>query len=194
MERPTKYARVQVASELPPRISELMSQRAAPPVPPTYKPILHIEDYVRGMEPGLAEKYRMLYTPPPEPEYVPIERVNVPSDPMHVFTTLKVLKNGTVRIKCTVPMEPVYASYAKGKMPSLDVRIRAAKGFGYPDDVLARMIETHDAKKANMKKLDMFIDEIFGKSIQAKTNKPKKKTVQEILNSKFKKKPLKKFS
>jgi hypothetical protein len=41
--------------------------------------------------------------------------------------------------------------------------------------------------KRNSDKLDEFIDNIFGKSILAKTSKPKTKSIHETLSSKFKK-------
>ena len=57
--------------------------------------------------------------------------IDVPTDPTTVFTTLKVLKNGTVRVNITTPMEPVYESQKKGNTAPLAVRVKACKGFVY---------------------------------------------------------------
>jgi hypothetical protein len=91
-------------------------------------------------------------------------------------------------------MEPVHMYELKGKVAPIDVRIKAAKGFGYPESVLTKMLDFHDARKSRTEKLDEFVESIFGKYTTAKSNKPKKKTNQEALNSKLKKKPLKKYS
>lgn len=177
----------------------LMTQYNDPPmyIPPRNYPIENIDGYVRDMKLSAEreKRYRDLYTPKEEAiKSVHKTTYNVPSDPLTVFTNLKVLKNGTVKVKITVPMEPVYAYQQKGKLAPIDVRVRAAKGFGYPDEVLEKMIAKHDARKEQTKKLDEFIDAIFGKSINTKTAKAKVKTVHESLNSKFKKKPAKKYS
>jgi hypothetical protein len=165
-------------------------------VPSKPVPIVHIDDYIRDMKlTGEKEQlYRQLYTPPPHQEILKKETFQVPSDPLTVFTTLKVLNSGIVRVKISVPMEPVHLYEKKGKVAPLEVRIRAAKGFGYPDHVLENMIRHHDETKVQSKKLDEFIDSIFGKCTSAKTSKPKVKTVHESLNTKFKKKPAKKYS
>ena len=161
-----------------------------------FAPIMYIDYYLRDAKLSAAEeqRYRELYTPPPEPEVVPVVSLDVPSDPLTVFTTIRVLKSGLVRVKITVPMEPVYLHELKGKVAPIDVRIKAAKGFGYPESVLTKMLDFHDARKSRIEKLDEFVESIFGKYTSAKSNKPKKKTNQETLNSKLKKKPLKKYS
>lgn len=197
MERPSRcvYGVPVCTDKLPPRVAEYLSNPVCEFVPPKYKPIMHIDGYIRGMGlTGEKEKlYRKLYTPPPEPECVGKEFPDVPSDPLHVFTNIRVTKNG-VKVKITVPMEPVYLAQKKGTLPSLEVRVRAAKGFGYSDEILTQMIQNDDTRKSRGDKLEDFIDSVFGKCASAKTNKPKKKTIQEHLNAKFKKKPAKKYS
>jgi len=186
-----------VPDRLPPRVYECFKRHVCPILPIPIVPITHIDQYIRDMGlTGQAEElYRRLYTPPPDEVVVKKEKFILPSeDLLHVFTNLKVLKNGMVKIKFTVPMEPVYVYQMKHKLAPIDIRVRAANGFGYPDTVLTKMIMNNDVKKANIPKLDSFIDNIFGKCISTKANKPKSKTVQENLNSKFKKKPAKKYS
>ena len=159
-----------------------------------FAPIINIEGYIRDakLTGEKADEYRRLYTPTPDPPKDVREKINVPSNPLYVFSNMKVLKNGTVRIKFTVPMEPVYEIMKTGHMPPIEVRIKAAKGFGYPDYVLENMIKKHDYLKNNSDELDEFIEVIFGKCLTSKTSKPKAKSIQETLNSKLKKKPEKK--
>jgi hypothetical protein len=197
MERPSpRRFGLPVCNEMPPRVMELLNQKSFVVPPVTFAPIANIDDYIRDMRlTGEEEKlYRSLYTPPPEPEHDARIHISVPSDPLHVFVNMKVTKNGRVKVKISVPWEPVYLAQRKGTLPSLDVRIKAAHGFGYPEETLLNMMKHHEDMRKMSSNLDEFIDSIFGKYMNTKTNKPKKKTVQETLNSKFKKKPAKKYS
>jgi len=179
-----------------PQVPGAYKNTVCPLVPLKLLPIEHIDEYIRDMKMTDEEekKCRELYTPVPLQEPEKFSTPNVPSDPLTVFTYIKVLKNGLVRVKIIVPMEPVYEYEKKGKVAPLDVRVRAAKNFGYEENVLMQMIKNSDTKRSKNEKLDEFIDGVFGKSINAKANKPKKKTIQESLNSKFKKKPARKYS
>jgi hypothetical protein len=197
MERPSSYVRglPVCIKNPPPRVASCIGKTVYTPFVHTFKPMMHIDAYIRDAKlTGETEQlYRELYTPPPEPEPVVKETPNVPSDPLHVFTNMKVTKSG-VKVKITVPMEPVYLAQRKGTLPSIQVRIKAAKGFGYSDEILTRMITNYDNRAAMDEKLDDFIESIFGNGLGAKTNKPKKKTNVELLNAIFKKKPAKKYS
>lgn len=194
MERPPRRTfGVPVCTTPPPRVAEYL-RSTCPPFSHTCAPIENIDGYIRdrGLTGDEEALYRKLYTPPPEHKTCVKKELVVPSDPLHVFVSFKVGK--TVRVKISVPWEPVYLAQKKGTLPPIDVRIKAAKGFGYPDSVLLQMIQNHDLIKGKHKKLDECIDAVFGKCINSKVNKPKKKTVQECLNAKFKKKPARKFS
>jgi len=188
---------VSVPDRLPPRVYECFKREVCPLLPLYIAPMINIDGYIRdmGMTGEKAELYRELYTVPPEPE-PDIQDIFIlqSTDPLHVFTNFRVLKSGTVRIKFTVPMEPVNLCQKMQKTAPFLARVGAAKAFGYPDSVLAKMILRNDNRVANVHKLDTFIDDIFGKAIGAKTSKPKAKTVHELLNTKFKKKPAKKYS
>ena len=192
--RPRKQC--EYSDQIPERVYKLLNTPMCPYIAPEFSPIINIDGYIRGMGyTGEKEALcRKMYTP--EPDEVVIKEVKfvpVSSDPLYVYVNMNVLKNGLVRVKITVPMEPVYEYQRKGKMAPLDVRIRAAKAVGYPDSVLTRMIKNHDEIKSKQAKLDEFIDLIFGKSINAKVSKPKAKTVHESLNTKLKKRPAKKY-
>jgi hypothetical protein len=197
MERPSprRYG-LPVCKEIPARVEKYLVQNSTEPTALTFAPIAHIDDYIHDM--GLTgekeELYRKLYTPPPEPENITSFKFQVPSDPLHIFVNMKIMKNERIKVKITVPLEPVYLAQKKGTLPSLSVRIKAANGFGYPESVLLQMMKYHEQRKERVKKMDEFIESVFGKCMNAKANKPKKKTVQEALNSKFKKKPAKKYS
>ena len=182
--------------ELPERVSKLLKGDSSKYISPVYSPIVNIDGYIHSM--GLTgekeDRCRKLYTPEPTELVVKEEKFQPRSyDPLYVYSTMNVLKSGMVRIKFTVPMEPLYESQKKGKIAPLDVRIRCMKSIGYPDSVLTDMIKHHDYMKTQQVKLQEFIDLIFGKSVNAKVSKPKAKTTQEALNAKLKKKPAKKW-
>jgi hypothetical protein len=182
--------------ELPERVAKLLKYETSKYIPSVFSPIIHIDGYIHslGLTGEKEELCRKMYTPElvvnviKEIEFQPIS-----FDPLYVYTTMNILKNGTVRIKFTVPMEPLYESQKKGKIAPLDVRIRCMKAIGYSDLVLTKMIQYNDSIKIKQDNLEEFINLIFGKSVNAKVSKPKAKTVYEAINTKLKKKPAKKW-
>ena len=197
MERPSRRViGLPVAKELPPRVSALLAPSKCMTFTHTYAPIENIDGYIRdrGLTGAEEELYRRLYTPKPEPEPEKREVPNVPFDPLHVFVVFNLKNPSRIKVKITVPWEPVYLAQKKGTLPPLDVRVKAAQGFGYPESTLLQMVKYHSLRKERVKKMDECIEAVFGKCMNSKVNKPKKKTVQEALNSKFKKKPARKFS
>jgi hypothetical protein len=179
------------SDELPEIVKKLLERSNTPVNGYTFKPIHNIEGYIRsaGFTGEKADEIRKLHYLEPEPPKETKEKFNVPRDPLHVFANLKVLKNGTVKVKLSVPMEPVYEYQKKAKMAPLAVRIIAAKGFGYPDHILEKMIAHDDYMKKTSKEREKFLDDIFGKHALTKPSKPKAKSNYETLTSIFKKKP-----
>jgi hypothetical protein len=197
--RPIRCFIKEPIGKLPERVSKLLKGDTSKYISPVYPPIVHIDGYIHSM--GLTDEKeelcRKMYTPESIEVVVKEEKFKPKSyDYLYVYSTMNVLKSGLVRIKFTVPMEPLYESQKKGKdaqIAPLDVRIRCMKAVGYPDSVLTDMIKHHDYMKTKQVKLDEFINLIFGKSVNAKVSKPKTKTTQEALNAKLKKKPTKKW-
>ena len=180
--------------EIPYRIAKILNAKPCVYIPPVYPPITNIDGYIYSMGYKGEEEAqcRKLYTPTPDP-VVDFVKPFVPLDPLHVHVNIHVLKNGTVKVKITVPLEPVYEYQRKGKMAPLNVRICAAKAAGYPESVLLKMLDNANESKTKQASLDDFIKLIFGKSMNAKVSKPKAKTVHEALLSKMKKKPAIKY-
>jgi hypothetical protein len=194
--RPIRCSVKEPLGELPARVSKLLKGDTSKYISPVYSPIVNIDGYIHSM--GLTgekeDRCRKMYTPEPIEVVVKEEKFQPKSyDYLYVYSTMNVLKSGVVRIKFTVPMEPLYESQKKGKIAPLDVRIRCMKAVGYPDSVLTDMIKHHDYMKTKQVKLEEFINLIFGKSVNVKVSKPKAKTTQEALNAKLKKKPVKKW-
>ena len=78
------------------------------------------------------------------------------------------------------PIEKLYAKYP-GKKPPLDERIKACHEAGYSEAVLINMMKYDEKCKAEMKKSEEFIFNIFGDVNDKKTSSVKKKTIYQIL-------------
>lgn len=153
-------------------------------------PVINHETYLRDMKRHygeddpqvleLVEKYRSL--PPIQPPRNPRRDMKLPESTDHVCVSLTVLKTGKVRAKVEAPMANLFSKYyTKGLKPPVDEHIRALKAFGYPDDILERVLEKEQKGVDNTD-----IDLIFSKYSKKSSSKPKKLSVRESLNKKIK--------
>jgi hypothetical protein len=131
--------------------------------PREFAPIADIETYIfmaslKGEE---ADAMRALYLPPPPAQKIARRDWDVPHDPDYVRVHMKI-KGGRVKVSLTCPLEPLQPYYKAGHKPPLELRVIAAKKFGYPDHVLEGMIARDDWFKRNSQKLDAFIESVFG--------------------------------
>lgn len=169
----------------------------------TFAPFADIETYIQchKFTPEKEAQVRALYTPEPSETsekytYDPIKDIlnpvtrkllyDVPDDPLHAFVNFKVSK-GSVKIKITVPMEPIIEYQKKAKLAPLPVRLKAYKAFGYPESVLLKMIEHDDKMNKKEPELTKFINSIFG-DVTKKVSKPKVKSMYEMYSKQTKKK------
>jgi phosphoglycolate phosphatase-like HAD superfamily hydrolase len=82
-------------------------------------------------------------------------------------------------------IEKLYADYYnKHEMPPIDVRIKAFREAGYPEEILTSMKEKWEARLAARPEFDKFVHDIFGKVSTKKDAPPKKKTLSQLLNIK----------
>jgi hypothetical protein len=154
----------------------------------TFAPFADIETVIQchKFTPEKEAQIRALYTPPPSETIVITKKsYDVPDDPLHVFVNFKVSK-GSVKIKITVPMEPVIEYQKKAKLAPLPVRLKAYKAFGYPESVLLKMIEHDDKMNKKEPELTKFINSIFGE-VTKKVSKPKVKSMYEVYSKQTKK-------
>jgi len=89
-----------------------------------------------------------------------VNKYNVPSDPDWIKVDLRVTPKGRVKVSMCVPMAPVQEYHRQGHKAPIETRIVAAKKFGYPDEVLEKMLARHDAW--DPEKEAAFIEEVFG--------------------------------
>jgi hypothetical protein len=126
--------------------------------------IADIETYifVKGLVGLEAEAARAKYPPPPVVPVVEVKKNKMPSDHEYVKVNIRVSSNGKVYVSIMCPMEAIQPYYKKGHMPPFELRVVAAQKFGHSDFTLKRMISRHDEWRKNSKKLDLFIESIFG--------------------------------
>lgn len=153
-------------------------------------PVINHENYLEDMKKyygendsivlKLVEKYKSL--PPVQPPRNYRRDMNLPESTDYVCVNLTVSKSGNVRAKVEAPMANLFAKYyTKGIKPPVDEHIRALKAFGYPDDILERVL-AKDQKKENKDDIEL----IFGKYSKKSSSKPKKLTSRESLKRKMK--------
>ena len=157
----------------------------------TFAPFVDTEFYIymanlKGKEAdAIRAKYPQEPKEPSEPFDVirdilhPKQRINkypIPNDPEWVQVNIKVMKN-KVKVHMSVPREVVNEYERRGHVAPIEVRIIAAQQFGYPMEVLERMLAHHDMVEANRKEDQEFIDRIFGIAKKSTTKHVKTHTV-----------------
>ena len=107
---------------------------------------------------------------------VPKKTVNVikvPDNLDHITTRMSVV-NGKVKLQVYTDMAVLNENYmSKGKMPPRDKYLKALKRFGYPDEILHKVL---NKKPRND---DEFLDEVFSK-YNVKTSNTKKRTRHKV--------------
>lgn len=137
------------------------------------------DDYIRLLMKNNRELGIEVFEPQ-LPEYVEPERPVKPSE-MYIDTVkpvmvqLRILKNGTIRVKLNTTLYEMYEKYySQQKSPSLKTIVQTYKALGYSDAFLENVIKGHDKK---LKIVNNFnLDSIFNKE---PVKKPKKKKDEE---------------
>lgn len=124
---------------------------------------------------------------PPKPPKEIIKGYDVPSTIDYVTVGLTVTKSGKVKARISAPLAEVYEKYfSKGVKPPTPVYIRALKEFGYPDEVLEKvLLKAQNAPKLKAE-MEAVIERVFGTSGPSKPSKPKKGTVTQEISKRLK--------
>ena len=162
----------------PSRIASLIedTKKPCPTTLPTIQPLFDSELYIfmAGLSGAEADELRAK-NPPLEPIQVKprvTKKYDVPDDPDWVRVDLRVTPKGRVKVSMCVPLAPVQEYHRQGHKAPIEVRIVAAKRFGYPDEVLEKMLARHDAwdPKAEAE----FLEKIFGVAKKTTSSRPVK--------------------
>lgn len=96
-----------------------------------------------------------------------------------VQVSLKVLKNGLVRIKINTAISSLYEKYySQCRKPPIKAVVQAYKSHGFSDTFIERIIEGSEKKLEYGKKIGAIIDKIFDTKSMKKTKKKKEMEVE----------------
>lgn len=124
---------------------------------------------------------------PPKPPKKIVKGYDVPPHTDYVTVGLTVTKSGKVKARISAPLADIYEKYFnKGVKPPTSVYIRALKEFGYPNEVLEKiLLKAQNAPKLKAE-MEAVIERVFGTGGPSKPSKPKKGTVTQEINKRLK--------
>ena len=131
------------------------------------------------------EKWEAEHPPKPPKEFK--KGYDVPDDVDYVKVHLTLTKTGKVKVRMNAPMAEIYHNYfSKGVKPPTPVYVRALKDFGYPDEVLEKvLLKAQNAPKLKAE-MEAVMERVFGTGGTSKPSKPKKGTVTQEINKRMK--------
>ena len=125
------------------------------------------------------------YKDPQLPEYVhvpPVERVKEPELTFvdRVYMKMRILKNGTVRIKLDPSFAILYEKYySKGKIPPQKSIIQAYKSMGFSSEFQEKIKKGFLKNVEQQKRSEKVINSVFNKEPVKKPKTKKKKKEEE---------------
>lgn len=97
-----------------------------------------------------------------------------------VYINLKILKNGTIRVKLNAQFYEMYEKYTmKNKRTPIKPILQAYKSMGFSDDFLKNLLKKYDEKVRFGKKIEKVLDTIFNKEPVKKPKKKKEEVIEE---------------
>jgi hypothetical protein len=148
--------------------------------PPPIRPVYKQDDYLKLLERNCKD-LGIPYVPPnlpthepkPEPERVQEPDLDVPD---RVYMRLRILKNGTIRVKLSATIWDLHEKYYKHAVkPPFKAVLQAYKGHGFSKEFLEKMKNNHEKQKTLAKRIDKVFTKIFDKEPVKKVKKEKKK-------------------
>lgn len=124
---------------------------------------------------------------PPKPPKVFKKGYDVPDTIDYVRVHFTFTKNGKVKVRMNVPMAEIYEKYhSKGVRAPTPVYIRALRDFGYPDEVLEKvLLKAQNAPKLKAE-MEALIERVFGNTGTSKPSKPKRGTITQEITKRMK--------
>ena len=142
------------------------------------RPIYMKEDYLKALKKN-HEQLGIPYTEPDLPEATP----NVPPSPCNepklvygdrVGVTLRILKNGIVRVKISGAIATMYEKYYRhGVQPPFKTVLQAYKSHGFSQGFLEKIKKSHEKKMIFAEKVPGILTKIFDKEPVKKSKKKK---------------------
>jgi hypothetical protein len=130
-----------------------------------------------------CEKMGLPYEEPNLPDEVVIETPPIVKHETidewdKIYINLKILKNGTVRVKLNTQFYELHENYvSKNKKAPIKAILQAYKSMEFSDNFLKNLLKNYDNKIRFGKRIEKVLDTIFNKE---PVKKPKKKKEEEI--------------
>ena len=146
-------------------------------------PVYRKEEYLRLLEKN-HKKLGIPYVKPDLPEptpYVPPEKPNEPRLEFgdQVYVTLRILKNGIVRVKVSCAIATMYEKYyRRAVQPPFKTVLQAYKSHGFSPEFLEKIKKSHEKKMIFAKKVPSILAKIFEKEPVKKIKKKKAEEVE----------------
>lgn len=140
------------------------------------QPVYHQADYLKMLKKN-NESLGIPYIEPNLPEATPYIKPEKSNEPRleygdSVGVNLKILKNGTVRVKVSTAIANMYAKYyRRAVQPPFSVVLQAYKAHGFSPQFLEKIKKSHEKKMAFAKKLPKIYEKIFEKEPVKKVKK-----------------------
>lgn len=187
--RPSKRAKVHtdpVRTHVPREsyIGSIIHKNATQFYEPIKRPVYNQKDYIKGLKKNY-EECGLVFKDPMLPTVIEVSRSAQNEEPELEFcdriqVTLKVLKNGVVRVKINCAIASLYEKYWKhAKSPPFKAILQAYKSHGFSSRFIERIKLKHEKKLLFSKKVAGIIEKIFDKEPVKKPKKEKKKIVED---------------
>jgi hypothetical protein len=146
------------------------------------RPVYQQDIYLKALKEN-NKRLEIPYIEPQLPESTPYQEPTRSNEPELVYgdrvgVTLRILKNGIVRVKVSGAIATMYEKYyRRGVQPPFKMVLQAYKSHGFSPQFLEKIKKSHERKVEFAKKVPGIIAKIFEKE---PVKKIKKKKVEEV--------------
>jgi len=148
------------------------------------QPVYHQDDYLKLLK-SSNERMGIKYVDPELPIVIPAVYPDPPQEPDlpysdHIRVTLRILKNGIVRVKVYPSIAILHEKYwSKCIVPPLKPVIQAFKAYGFSVDFIKKVEKSQKKAELFKQKVPFILAKIFDKEPVKKIKKKKK--VEEVI-------------
>lgn len=148
------------------------------------QPVYNQDEYLKLLEKNNKE-LGIPYVSPIFPEFNPNEQKIKIIEPELLYcdriqVNLRVLKNGTVRVKINCSMANLYEKYYRNaKVPPIKEVIQVYKSYGFSNEFLEKIKKNHEKAMKFTEKVPKILERIFDKEPVKKPKKEKVKKMEE---------------
>lgn len=142
------------------------------------RPVYHQDIYLKALKEN-NKRLGIPYVEPQLPQPTPHQEPTRSNEPELVYgdrvgVTLRILKNGIVRVKVSGAIATMYEKYYRhGVQPPFKTVLQAYKSHGFSSQFLEKIKKSHEKKMIFAKKVPKILEKIFEKEPVKKVKKKK---------------------